>query len=120
MVARALCINEGSSFCADSWRTAFQHSTLPRQRARSLAFTFLHASAGVPHAIVPNELPQQSTHAHTCLQVMVQHALPSHLRALKKFLLVGQGDFVTTLLDTVGVELGTLLPSIISAHLSSV
>jgi Gamma tubulin complex component C-terminal len=39
------------------------------------------------------------------MQVMVEHDLLSHLRAHKKFLLLSQGDFVTTLLDTVSAEL---------------
>ena len=34
-----------------------------------------------------------------------EHELMAHLRALKKFMLLGQGDFVTCLMDTLGSEL---------------
>eukprot|EP00887_Chlorella_sp_A99_P006021 scaffold27.g6021.t1 len=37
--------------------------------------------------------------------VLVQHELPRHLSALKRFLLLGQGDFVQSLLDLVAPEL---------------
>ena len=36
---------------------------------------------------------------------MEQHQLISHLRTLKKFLLLSQGDFVTLLLDSLQSEL---------------
>jgi gamma-tubulin complex component 3 len=37
--------------------------------------------------------------------VLDEHKLLEHLAALKKFLLLGQGDFVSALLDAVGPEL---------------
>ncbi|EFN52184.1 hypothetical protein CHLNCDRAFT_139395 [Chlorella variabilis] len=37
--------------------------------------------------------------------VMQQHGLPRHLAAIKRFLLLGQGDFVRVLLDAAGDEL---------------
>lgn len=37
--------------------------------------------------------------------VMQQHGLPRHLAAIKRFLLLGQGDFVRVLLDAAQPEL---------------
>eukprot|EP00953_Heterococcus_sp_UTEX-ZZ885_P026619 14357-Heterococcus_DN1.PRE.6 len=52
--------------------------------------------------------------------VMVEHDLTSHLRAHKKFLLLSQGDFVTTLLDTVSAELSKPAKSVYQHNLSGI
>ena len=45
------------------------------------------------------------TNARLLSLLTQEHELMGHLRALKKFMLLGQGDFVTCLMDTLGSEL---------------
>ncbi|KAG5179865.1 Spc98 family-domain-containing protein [Tribonema minus] len=82
----------------------------------------LHLAAA-PHEVVAT--CAEVTNARALHLVMVQHALPVHLRALKKFLLLGQGDFVTALLDTLGldtlgVELGKRASTVYHHNLSGI
>ncbi|CAM9387478.1 unnamed protein product [Chrysoparadoxa australica] len=60
------------------------------------------------------------TNQHILEQVMGKHQLLSHLRALKKFMLLGQGDFVTTLMDQLGPELGKRASQIYKNNLTGV
>lgn len=48
---------------------------------------------------------KRSVSAHLLDIVIVQQGLPRHLAAIKRFLLLGQGDFVRALLDAAQPEL---------------
>ena len=48
---------------------------------------------------------KRSVSGHLLQLVMEQQRLPAHLAALKRFLLLGQGDFVRILLDAARGEL---------------
>ena len=46
----------------------------------------------------------KTVHAHILESLKVEHSLMDHLRALKQFLLLGQGDFFSVLMDTMHAE----------------
>jgi gamma-tubulin complex component 3 len=48
---------------------------------------------------------QMAVSSHLLDIVMQHHSLPRHLAAIKRFLLLGQGDFVRVLLDVAQHEL---------------
>ncbi len=52
--------------------------------------------------------------------LMNNHKLLAHLLALKKFLLLGQGDFVTSLMDRLGHELGKRASQIYRHNLNGI
>ncbi len=52
--------------------------------------------------------------------LMNNHKLLAHLLALKKFLLLGQGDFVTSLMDCLGHELGKRASQIFRHNLNGI
>ncbi len=60
------------------------------------------------------------TNAHIRDVLMNNHKLLAHLLALKKFLLLGQGDFVTSLMDRLGHELGKRANQIFRHNLNGI
>jgi gamma-tubulin complex component 3 len=60
------------------------------------------------------------TNAHILDLLLNQHKLMAHLQALKKFLLLGQGDFVTFLMDRLGGELGKRASQIFRHNLTGI